>query len=103
LAACIETLIDDRALLLGLREIIAIETREALRAGVRKVNVCKLPAGHLLHPALVGLDPIDMTEAGLARHGHDGDVANLTGGGDPQRNGVFGRTLERLLDVHRTQ
>src|SRR5579863_8877485 len=103
LPAAVEALVDDRALLLSLREVIAVEIGEAFRTGVRQVYVGKFSAGHLLHLAPIGLDPIDVAQGGLAGDGHDGDVAHLAAVGcrDAQRDRMLGRTFERLLDVHR--
>ncbi len=75
LAAVIETLVEDDALLSDLREEIAIEVREPAVARIRKIHVRELSAAELVDFAPVALDPVVVAEIGLARDRHDGHVA----------------------------
>src|SRR5205807_9920039 len=56
-AAAVETLIDDRAFLFLLREIVAIETRISRLARVRQINVSELAVGEFFDLPSIRFNP----------------------------------------------
>ena len=65
---------DDRALLVLLSEVVAVEIRVAPYAGVRQIYVGQPPSGQLVHLPAVPLDPGARPKRQLARDGNDGDL-----------------------------
>ena len=57
LAALIVSLVDDRALLVLLREVVAVERRVTGARGVRQPHVGELAAGKLVHEMAIVVDP----------------------------------------------
>ena len=56
-AAAVETLVDDHAFFVLLREVVTIETGIAGLAGVRKIDVGKLAVGEFIDQTSIRLDP----------------------------------------------
>jgi len=98
LTPCVEALVDDCALLLRLRKVVAIEVREAAFACVRQIDVRELSAGEFVNLLLVAFDPIDIAQCGLACDWSYGDVAGAFsfGGCNAETDDVAGGSFERL-------
>src|ERR1700679_2078938 len=60
LAAAVEALVDDRALLFRLGKVVAIEVGKTALAGIRQVDVGQLAAGKLVNLFLVAFDPVNV-------------------------------------------
>ena len=69
-AAAVVALVDDRALPVLLREVVAVEARVARLAGVRDVDVGELAARERVDDAAVALDPRARAQPLLVRDRH---------------------------------
>ncbi len=56
-AAVVETLVDDHALLVDLREVVAVEVGEAAVSGVGQVHIAQFAVGKLVDHCFVMVDP----------------------------------------------
>src|SRR5690349_1834172 len=85
-SAAIETLVNDDAFLVLLREVVPIETRVTRLTGVRQVDVRELTIGKLLNETTVRLDPRAGAQRLFTRNGQDRDCT---------------RALHRRRGIHR--
>src|SRR6202034_1351464 len=104
LAAVIEALIENGALLANLREEVAVEIRIAAPGGVRQINVGEFSTARLVHFAAIGFDPVKIAKRVLAGNGDDGDVAGARAvriRTDLEDHLLAGGFLEQLVDFVR--
>ena len=102
LPAAVEALVDHRALLVGLRKVVAVEVGESASARVGQIDVGQLAVGELVDLLLVALDPVDVAQRRLAGHGSDGNVVRIlaVGRADAQADHLARRAFEQLLNIH---
>src|SRR4030095_8227138 len=103
-AAAVEPLVNDRALLFLLREVIAIEAGIARLPRVGQVDVGELAVGELVYKTAVGFYPGPRAQRLLVGHRDDRRLARAFqrwGAGDGQHGLPVRRAVEQAVDVVR--
>src|SRR5262249_11284545 len=103
-ASTIESLVDDRGLLVDLREEIPGEVREAAKRRVGQVDIRDAASRHLINHPTVVFDPCEIPQAALARNGHNRHGAGIGAGGiraDTDLYLLAGRGFEKTVHVVR--
>src|SRR5579883_2946483 len=103
-AAAVESLVDDGAELILLREVVAVEAGVARLAGVGQVHVRQFAAGELVDEPAVGLDEGAGAEALLIGHRDDRNLVRAFESGtvtDGKNGLLIGRAVQQAVDVIR--
>src|SRR5208283_877017 len=99
--AAVEAFVNHGALLIPLREIVAIEIGIAAHGGVREINVSETAVAELVDLAAVFVHPRAQTESAFAGNGNDGNNAGIFSGGiggDFELHGLACSFLEEAED-----